>query len=437
MNTNYNQTNTNPNQTNTTSTSESSISSPTSFARKKIQQIIESNLYRTLHYGYTKQQYIFINGHKMINLCSNDYLAMSTCDTNNMKNNDVYNHPDNHIYKNIENKSSDRSIVDEYMQIPASSRLLSGSTPAHSMLENALSESKSYESTLVYPTGYMANIGVIPVLADAYDNNQKSVIFSDALNHVSIIDACRLARKTTITYTHNDISDLETKISQYDNQWRKIIVTEGVFSMDGDLANLNEISKIAQKYNAILVVDDAHGDFVLGSNGRGTPSHLNITHPSHMIHVYISSLSKALGSFGGYVAADKNIIDLCINQSRSFIYTSALPPHIAKHAYLRVTNKQMQHQRKNQLEQNVRLVSQAIKNAGYETYSKTHIMPIIIHNEDKALQLSKHLFANGVYAPAIRYPTVPRGQARLRISVTAWLDDGNITALQRALESAT
>lgn len=435
---NLNDNSSNPHRIGTAPALSSDEHSATSFAKKTIQRIVESGLYRTLNHGHTDDQYIVINGRRMINLCSNDYLGMRrTCKQGN-----VADMP----YDEFSYPAAD-DVENEQLQMPASSRLLSGSSIAHQMLENALRASKSYESALVYPTGYMANLGIIPVLAGVgyaehdicNDNNGGGIIFSDALNHASIIDGCRLARgATVITYAHNDTSDLESKIAKHDNSGnrRKLIVTEGVFSMDGDLAHLNDISDIAKRHGAILAVDDAHGDFVLGADGRGTPDHLGISQSACKVHVYISSLSKALGSFGGYIASDRSVIDLCINQSRPFIYTSSLPPQIARHAYLRVLDRQTRSLRKKRLEQNVQLLSSALERAGYPTFSKTHIMPVMIHDEKKAVRLAKHLFSNGIYAPAIRYPTVPRGEARLRISATAWLEDDDISALHHALESA-
>lgn len=435
---NFNDCNSNSRMIDTTHALSSDAHSATAFAKKTIQQIIESGLYRTLNHGHTDGQYIVINGRKMINLCSNDYLGMRHI----RKQSNITDTP----YDEFSNPAAD-DVENEQLQIPASSRLLSGSSIAHQMLENALCASKSYESALVYPTGYMANLGIIPVLAGVRyagsdickDDDEGGIIFSDALNHASIIDGCRLARgATVITYAHNDTADLESKIAKHDNgrNRRKLIVTEGVFSMDGDLAHLNELSDVARRHGAILAVDDAHGDFVLGTDGRGTPDHLGILQSACRVHVYISSLSKALGSFGGYVASDKSVIDLCINQSRSFIYTSSLPPQIARHAHLRVLDKKTRNLRKKRLEQNVQLLYSALERAGYPTFSKTHIMPITIHDEKKAVRLARHLFSNGIYAPAIRYPTVPRGEARLRISATAWLEDRDISTLYHALESA-
>ena len=323
---------------------------------------------------------------------------------------------------------------DTELQVQASSRLLSGGDTSHAMLEGALASSKSYESALVYPTGYMTNTGVIPVLAGSGD-----VVFSDDLNHASIIDGCRLARGAkTVTYGHNDADDLESKMAEGggDLDGHMVVVTEGVFSMDGDVAPLVAIRDVAEKYDAILVVDDAHGDFVMGRNGRGTPDHLGLADPRCGAHVYISSLSKGLGSFGGYVASDHSVIDLCVNRSRPFIYTSALPSYFAKHAYRRIVSVREQDARRAKLAQNVRLLSEALEGAGYPTESRTHIMPVMVGSELRATELARHLYRCGVYAPAIRYPTVPLGEARLRISATAWLEGDDISAVRRALESA-
>ena len=439
---------------------------PTGFAARRLDGLQKAGLYRTLRHGITAGQYIIIDGKKMINLCSNDYLGMGGL---------AYKH----------DKGGGGSVHDMGRgmgQIQASSRLLSGGDPIHEALERDLAESKCHDSALVYPTGYMANTGVIPVIAQG-----SSVIFSDAYNHASIIDGCRLARDArTITYQHNSAKDLESKIAMLDSEtsshdnsmaqksaaannngidgvssmhdhtnppsraatpstpagrMRKIIITEGVFSMDGDIAPLRQISDIAQKHNAMLVVDDAHGDFVLGERGGGTPEHLGLGksgrfNEKNKVHVYTSSLSKGLGSFGGYVASDHGIIDMCINYSRQFIYTSALPSYVAHHAHCRLMAKDLREERRGRLLENIRIMKDAITAAGYQTDSNTHIMPIRIGDERRALEIAKHLYLNGIYAPAIRYPTVPRGEARLRISVTAWLDENDMAKIASVLAAA-
>jgi glycine C-acetyltransferase len=191
--------------------------------------------------------------------------------------------------------------------------------------------------------------------------------------------------------------------------------------MDGDFSKLNEITEIAQKKNAITILDDAHGDFVVGKDGKGTANHLGV---SKKIDVYISSLSKGLGSFGGYIASQKNVIDLNINKSKSFIYTSALPSFLVEYSLNRFESNREKHQKK--LQKNIKLISKGLQKIGYTINSQTHIIPIIIGNEITAMDFGKYLFQNGVYAQPIRYPTVPKNKARIRLSVTAWLSQREI-----------
>jgi glycine C-acetyltransferase len=201
--------------------------------------------------------------------------------------------------------------------------------------------------------------------------------------------------------------------------------------MDGDFSSLKQITEIAEKNNAITIVDDAHGDFVVGNDGKGTPNYFKV---SKKIDLYISSLSKGLGSFGGYVASQNNIIDLCINKSKSFIYTSALPSFLINYTTKRFeSNREKQ---KIKLEKNVKQLSTGLKQIGFEINSKTHIIPIIIGNEKTAMVFGKFLKDNGVFAQPIRYPTVPKNQARLRISVTAWLKYAEIEKGLEVFEKA-
>ena len=201
--------------------------------------------------------------------------------------------------------------------------------------------------------------------------------------------------------------------------------------MDGDLAPLKEITEIAQKVNAITVVDDAHGDFVIGKEGKGTPNYFKV---EKKIDLYISSLSKGLGSFGGYVASQNNVIDLCINKSKSFIYTSALPSFLIEHSIKRIeSNRSLQ---KTKLENNIEKLSNGLKSIGYEIKSKTQIIPIILGDEKLAMNFGKFLSDNGIFAQPIRYPTVPKNQARLRISVTAWLSNTDIEKSLKIFEKA-
>jgi len=363
------------------------------FIDSELGKIRRSNLYRKLRYGKTNGAYITINGKKLVNLCSNDYLGIPT-------------------------------VKIQFKQLQSSSRLVSGNDESYKKLEDALAKHKSKQNSLIYPTGYMANLGVISSIAKKGD-----LILSDELNHASIIESCKLSDAKVSIYKHNNMQDLQKKIKQKGKN--KFVITEGIFSMDGDFSFLKQITEISEKAKAITIVDDAHGDFVIGKDGKGTPNYFNVT---NKIDLYISSLSKGLGSFGGYVASQNNVIDLCINKSKSFIYTSALPSFLIEHSMKRFeSNREKQ---KKKLEKNTKLLSKGLKQIGYKINSATHIIPIIIGNEKSAMCFGKFLFNNGVFVQPIRYPTVPKNQARLRISVTAWLSTANIEKSLEIFEKA-
>jgi glycine C-acetyltransferase len=294
-------------------------------------------------------------------------------------------------------------------QIQSSSRLVAGNDLLFKKLEAKLSCHKSQQAALTFPTGYMANLGIISILPQKDD-----LIISDHLNHASIIDSCRLSHAKRVIYKHNDLEDLERKLQKKCRH--KFVITEGIFSMNGDFARLKEISNLCQQYNAILVLDDAHGDFVAGQDGKGSAAHLGV---ANKIDVYISSLSKGLGAFGGYVASKKEVIDLAINTSRPFIYTSALPNFMVKIALDKFSSDR--EQKRIKLWKNIEFFRKGLESLGYTIESQSQIIPIIIGDEKKALDFGMYLFKNGIFAQPIRYPTVDLGSARIRISVTAWL----------------
>ena len=363
------------------------------FIDSELHEIKKNNLYRKLQYGKAQGAHITINGKKLLNLCSNDYLGIHTT----------------------------RIKIN---QLQSSSRLVSGNDESYKKLEKNLAKHKSQQNSLIYPTGYMANLGVISSIARKGD-----LILSDALNHASIIESCKLSDAKILIYKHNDMEDLQKKLKV--NGKNKFIITEGIFSMDGDFSSLKQITEIAEKSKAITIVDDAHGDFVVGNDGKGTPNYFKV---SKKIDLYISSLSKGLGSFGGYVASQNNVIDLCINKSKSFIYTSALPSFLINYTTKRFeSNREKQ---KIKLEKNIKQLSTGLKQIGFEINSKTHIIPIIIGNEKTAMDFGKFLKDNRVFAQPIRYPTVPKNQARLRISVTAWLKHAEIESALVIFEKA-
>lgn len=363
------------------------------FIDKELAEIKKNHLYRQLRFGRASGAYITINGKKLLNLCSNDYLGIPTTKLNTS-------------------------------QLQSSSRLVSGNDEYFRILEEKLSKHKSQQSSLIYPTGYMTNIGVISSIAKKGD-----IILSDKLNHASIIEACKLSGAKVIIYNHNNVEDLQKKIKQ--KAENKFVITEGVFSMDGDISQLDKITEITQKENAVTIVDDAHGDFVIGKDGKGTPNHFNV---SKKIDIYISSLSKGLGSFGGYVSSEKNVIDYCINKSKSFIYTSALPSALIQYSIKRMDSNREKFRKK--LEKNRKLVSKGLKEIGYTINSDTHIIPIIIGNEKKTMEFGAYLFDKKIFAQPIRYPTVPKNQARLRISITSWLSEKDIERSLEVFETA-
>lgn len=369
------------------------VSNKLNFVDSELEEIKLKNLYRKLRDIKVNQAYITIKNKKLINLCSNDYLGI----------------PITKIKIN---------------QMQSSSRLVSGNDESYKKLESKLSKHKSQQASLVYPTGYMANLGAITAIAKKND-----LILSDELNHASIIESCKLSGSKVVIYKHNDIDDLARKIKKPGKN--KFIITEGIFSMDGDFSKLKEISEIAEKSNGITILDDAHGDFTVGNDGKGTPNHLKVT---KKIDLYISSLSKGLGSFGGYVSSQTNVIDLCINKSKSFIYTSALPSFLIEYSLKRIQSDRERQRKK--LEKNISMLRNGLIQLGYQINSKTHIIPIIIGKENTAMEFGKFLLKKGVFAQPIRYPTVPKNKARLRVSVTAWLTANNISDALSIFEQA-
>jgi len=339
------------------------------YINSELKEIKKYNLYRKMHDSKITGAYITVNSKTLINLCSNDYLGI--------------------VQPKISNK-----------QNQSSSRLVSGNDSSFRILEEKLAKHKSQESSLIFPTGYMANLGVISSLV-----RKNDLVLSDKLNHASLIEACKLSNAKLSIFKHNDM---------------KFIITEGIFSMDGDFSNLNEISEISKRNNAIVVLDDAHGDFVVGNDGKGTANHFGV---SKKIDVYISSLSKGLGSFGGYVSAKKSIIELCINKSKSFIYTSALPRILIDDATKRFESNRERNRKK--LWRNVKKFSDGLKKIGFNDNS-----------EKIAMEFGEYLFKNGIFAQPIRYPTVSRNHARIRISITARLTNEQIAKSLYVLENA-
>ncbi|MBI5893473.1 MAG: 8-amino-7-oxononanoate synthase [Deltaproteobacteria bacterium] len=367
---------------------------PQDFIEKKLKELKDKGLYRSLNLVDSPQKpRIKINGKEYILLCSNNYLGLA-------------NHP--------KIKEAAINAIKKYGVGAGGARLVSGNMKPHRELEERIAKFKKTESSLVFNSGYHANLGIISALVGRGD-----FVFSDKLNHASIVDGCLLSGAEFKRYPHKDISvleDLLKKHSRLTTRNSRLIITDGVFSMDGDIAPLKDILNLAEKYNAMLMIDDAHGTGVLGKNGRGTLEHLGIKNKDI---IQMGTFGKAIGTFGAYAAGSKKLIDYLINKARPFIYTTALPPAICSASISAIDIIEKQPQIRKDLWDRVRYFIKGLKDAGIETSGETQIIPIIIGNAKKAVDISKKLFEKGVFVQAIRPPAVPEGTARLRITLMA------------------
>ena len=299
-------------------------------------------------------------------------------------------------------------------------RLTTGNKTPHQELEEFIAKFKGEESAITFNTGYMANVGTISALCGKND-----FIFSDELNHASIIDGIRLSRAKCFVYKHNDMADLQRVIQEADKSRagesalpapRKLIVTDAVFSMDGDLANLPELLRIAKENDCLLMIDEAHATGVLGKTGRGLAEHYGCAHAD----VTVGTLSKAVAAEGGFVAGPKQLTEFLKNKSRSFIFTTAMAPAVAAAACNNLRYIDVHPERVQNLRDNVKFFCEALQREGVNVeQSPSAIVPIVIGDEAKAMQISAKLQEQGILIPAIRYPTVAKGQARLRASLMA------------------
>jgi glycine C-acetyltransferase len=365
------------------------------FYKRVLEELENNNLYREIKtFDIQKDSTLKYKKYNIDNFSSNDYLGLS-------KNKNIL-------------KRLPKLVQLQISQ--CSSRLISGNSSKLERLEKNLSLHRDTQSSLVFPNGYMANLGVLSALGD-----KDTVVFSDELNHASIIDGCKLSNSNVEIFLHNDFSNLEELVKK-SNFKKKIIITEGIFSMDGDFSNLEELSKISKENNCILIVDDAHGDFILGNNSKknysGTPAFFNINQD---IDVHISSLSKGLGCFGGYISSSNIICKYIINKSRPFIFTSALPEFLCDIANisLKIVKKGKY---QNKLYSNIDYFHKILEEYSFSNTKKisfSPIIPILIGSEKKAMEISLKLLKKGFFIQAIRYPTVKKNQARLRVSISA------------------
>ncbi|WP_432663572.1 8-amino-7-oxononanoate synthase [Wukongibacter baidiensis] len=358
---------------------------------KTLSLIKKEGLYRDCRYLSSQQApKVNIEGREIVLLGSNNYLGL--CD-------------------DIRLKEAAKDAIDKYGVGSGGSRLTTGSYDLNRELEEKIASFKGTEAALVFNTGYMANLGIISALCD-----RKWVIFCDKYNHASIIDGCLLSGAKLVRYKHCDMEDLERKIEIYKGS-NNLIVTDGIFSMDGNAAPLKDIVRLAKKHDIITMVDDAHGVGVLGEKGSGTVSHFNL---NKEIDIQMGTLSKAIASVGGYVAGKKDLIEYIKNTSRSFIFSTALPPSAIRASLRAIEIIQDEEERRNRLIDLSEWFKEELTQLGFRvTNTITPIIPIIIGDAERAVKFSESLLEEGIYVPAIRPPTVPRGTSRLRISLMA------------------
>jgi glycine C-acetyltransferase len=284
----------------------------------------------------------------------------------------------------------------------------------HEALEARIASFKRTEAALLFNSGYAANTGVIPAIVGKGD-----VIFSDRLNHASIVDGALLSRARLVRYPHNDVASLRRLLAGTEPAGRRLIVSDGVFSMDGDLASLADLVKLKKEFGALLMVDDAHGTGVLGETGRGSAELFNVMAE---IDIQMGTFGKALGSFGAYIAASREIVDYLVNRARSFIFSTALPPAVlaASLAALDLVDSEEGARLRKRVADNTDLFRSALQEAGFSTMaSETQIIPLFVGDAGPTMEFSQQLLAEGIFVQGIRPPTVPAGSCRLRCTVMA------------------
>ncbi len=342
-----------------------------------------------------------INGKKVISFCSNNYLGLAASEK-------------------LVNAAIE--TAKKYGVGSSGSRLLSGNLDIFEEMENEIAKFKKSEAAITFTAGYMANVGTISAVANLINISafsffaRKTLIFSDELNHASIIDGCRLSRAKVIVYKHRNTDDLERKLRRYRNH-RKLIVTDSIFSLDGDIAPLPKIVELAKKYKVLTMVDDAHATGVLGKTGSGSAEHFGL---DKEIDIKMGTMSKALGASGGYVAANKDLIRYLRISSRAYIFATAMSPITAGAVIAAIREIKENTALRERLWENTRRLSDGFKRLGFYTFnSQSPIIPVLIGDEQKAIQVAKTLFERGFFAPCVRWPAVPKGQARIRVTVMA------------------
>jgi len=335
--------------------------------------------------------HVVIEGQRLLNLCANNYLGLA-------------NHP--------RLKEAAKRAIDAYGIGPGAVRTIAGTMSLHDRLEQRLAQFKGAEAVITLQSGFTANLATIPALVGRGD-----VIFSDQLNHASIIDGCRLSRAKIVAYAHNDPDDLRRKIAEETDYQRRLIVTDGVFSMDGDIAPLPELVKVAQEHDILIMVDDAHGEGVLGRGGRGIVDHFGL---HGQVDIEVGTMSKAFGVVGGVVAGKQVVIDWLKQRGRPFLFSSAMTVPDVAACLEAVDLLEESDELVERLWSNAAIFKREMQTLGFDTgHTQTPIVPVMLGDAHLAREFSRRLFDSGVFAMAIGYPTVPQGAARIRVMNTA------------------
>ncbi len=359
-----------------------------------LRNLQEEGLYRQMRLVAGSQGgRVVLDGREVLLLCSNNYLGLA-------------NHPALQVASIL--------AIERYGASSGASRLVSGNMELHQELEARIAAFKGTERALLFSSGYAANTGIIPALVGKGD-----LLFSDRLNHASIVDGASLSRARLVRYPHNDLAALRRLLLETKTTGRRLIVTDGVFSMDGDLAKLAELVALKREFGALLMVDDAHGSGVLGATGRGSAEQCGVM---AAIDIHMGTFGKAFGSFGAYAAASAELIDYLINRARSFIFSTALPPAVlaASIAAIDLVEASEGQELRERLAGNTLLFRTAVQSAGFDTMgSATQIVPLFVGPAETVMECSRLLLAEGVFVQGIRPPTVPAGSCRLRCTLMA------------------
>ena len=390
---------------------------PTGFLQKEYQELVDKALdWRLKELEAASEPVTMVDGREVLVLCANNYLGLAT-------------HP--------RLKEAAIEAIKKYGVGSGAVRAISGNMDVHVELERRLAKFKNAEASLTYPTGFMVNSGLIPQLVDKGD-----LIISDELNHGSIIDGVRLSRAERAVYKHNDMENLSHVLEEAEktNPRRILIITDGVFSMDGDMAPLDEVVKRGKKHGAMIYVDDAHGEGVLGKGGRGIVSHFNLTHKD--VQVEMGTFSKAYGTIGGHISGSESLVKFAYNKSRTWLLSSSHPPAVAAATIAAIDVLETEPQHVDNLWKNTRYFKKAVDDLGFNTgSSQTPIIPIIVGESYKAKALADELYKQSVYVVPIVFPMVARDLARIRVQMhskltTEQLDSviGKIEQIGRKLE---